>query len=188
MTRRLAALALSAVVVLGASACSTVDPPALTVGGYELSARDLRTDLKALAEAGVPFGPGVDARGLLPSAVPADYTRAWLTLQAQYELFHQVAGEAGLVPTQADVDAEAERLQAVMQQGAADGGDPWAALPERLRNYLATRGAEANAVTSAPNADELRVKAVDLAGRVSVDPRHGRWSLDSFEVVDPSVG
>jgi hypothetical protein len=183
VTRRLAAFALSAAVIVGASACSTVDPPAASIGPIEISASDLRRELDEVAKAKVPLGQdGLDPSLALPASVPASFTRSWLTLRVQFEIFHQVAADNGIVPTEEQIATEAERLSTVMvQDGVA--GNPWELLSERTRTYLATRQAEISAITGADNVDDLRVQAVELAQRVRIDPRHGTWDSENLFVM-----
>jgi hypothetical protein len=165
VTRRLATLALGAVLVvgagLGATGCSTVDPPAATIASHEISGATIRDEVRDLAKAKLPFNAGQDPNAGRPGTVPADYTRAWLSLRIQYEIFHRVAQDAGITATPDQVQAERSRLQQALSSAGA-ASNPWDAVPASLQDYLATRGAEVTAVSAAPNADELRQRALDL--------------------------
>lgn len=136
LLRRLAPV-LALIAVVGA-ACSSVESPAATINGSEISVDSLRDDLKAVRSSD-PYRDAleqtyqVELAGEGTGTFSAAFTGQVLSIRVYVQLLEQALADQGVEPTDEDLDAAREVVE---EQLAALGDDVFDSFPEAYQDRL----------------------------------------------------
>lgn len=186
--RRVAAAALSMLLVVGASGCRW-RPPAASVNGEEITAADLRSDIDMLRDNPELASLVFTAAPPEGEPVPADLTAQVLTMRI---IEPMLADSYERSPKKLSAEDEAnQRKDLETQLLDALGGDPAVLdkVPDAYVDRLVGRLVHSTALFSDIPAEERQAAAQSLFGAydIDIDPKYGTWDTTNFEVVTNPV-
>jgi hypothetical protein len=163
--RRCLALAAVAGALFAATGCSTVDKPAATVNGTEISTEQMLAEIKSLE---VVRGEGGTSAVLNDGvALEANSARGWLSNRVRWQIALDALGDTPLDPA----------ALSQINQELADGTAGWADAPPEFQD-LVVRGIAAEAQLGDVALQEAaRTADVDISSTI------GRWVPETGEIV-----
>lgn len=135
--------------VIALSSCSTVDPPAATVNGTDISMADFESAAEAVQAYNLSQ-QGTDSTEV--STVPGELARRVLTVQIELEL---AKGELARLGTPLTDEQRADEETAL----AASSPQEWEQAPEAFRSLLVELNATQRALDAAVAPDEAELAA-----------------------------
>ena len=147
-----ALLALVLSVALVGTSCSAVNPPVLSVNGWELSESDFLDQLKSIADVAVSQGQAdqVYADGNTEAAYQTTFTAGFLNQQLQFRLAIDEVADRGLELTTADTD----QAQQILEQNFTNPDELDAGYRESLVQGLASQSALVRDILANATTDE----------------------------------
>ena len=131
MNRFLLAAAGALLIGIGASACSSTNPPAASVNGTDVTRADFESELRALAGNAKLMG------GTKLDTLDMNRTDSWLKLNIRWAIVEQELAKRGITPTADMLKSATDQAPAAFTTNADP--DLWNAFPQAFRDKIVTR-------------------------------------------------
>ena len=145
--------------------CSTVDPPAATVNGEQISMDDFADEVRL----GLP-SVGFDAACTGTKVASGDCARNWMNLRVSYLAVEQMFADRGAPITDDEVTAAAANL---------GSGPDWATVPEPVRRRISRVAAALSRMRDADEATKNAARDWLMSADIRVASVIGTWNPDN---------